>query len=38
MDERKIQIIRNYIEKMPSLPTTVSRILEICNSPKTSPY
>ncbi|MBI9103313.1 MAG: HDOD domain-containing protein [Spirochaetales bacterium] len=37
MDERKVLIIRNYIEKMPSLPTTVSRILEICNSPQTSP-
>ena len=37
MDERKVLIVRNYIEKMPSLPTTVSRILEICNSPQTSP-
>lgn len=29
--------IRGYIEKMPSLPTSVSKVLEICNSPQTSP-
>lgn len=29
--------IQNYISKMPSLPTTVSKVLEICNNPKTSP-
>ena len=29
--------VRQYIEKMPSLPTTVSKILQICNNPNTSP-
>jgi putative nucleotidyltransferase with HDIG domain len=29
--------IRGYIDKMPSLPTSVSKVLEICNSPQTSP-
>jgi HD-like signal output (HDOD) protein len=29
--------IRGYIDKMPSLPTSVAKILEICNSPQTSP-
>ncbi len=37
MNDRKIVVIKSYIEKMPSLPTTVSKILEICNSPQTSP-
>jgi HD-like signal output (HDOD) protein len=26
-----------YIKNMPSLPTTVSKVLEICNNPQTSP-
>ncbi len=29
--------IRGYIDKMPSLPTSVSKVLEICNSAQTSP-
>ena len=29
--------IKNYIDKMPSLPTTVTKILEISNDPRTSP-
>lgn len=29
--------IRAYIEKMPSLPTSVTKVLEICNHPQTSP-
>ncbi|MBN1647322.1 MAG: HDOD domain-containing protein [Spirochaetales bacterium] len=38
MEESKRQIIlMNYINKMPSLPTTVAKILEICNNPMTSP-
>lgn len=39
MDEREKEIkqLSNYIQKMPSLSTTVSKILEICNDPKTSP-
>ena len=38
MEASKRQIIlMNYINKMPSLPTTVAKILEICNNPMTSP-
>jgi len=29
--------IRDYIKKMPSLPTSVTKVLEICNNPQTSP-
>ncbi|MDR2095251.1 MAG: HDOD domain-containing protein [Treponema sp.] len=29
--------IEEYIKSMPSLPTTVTKVLEICNNPKTSP-
>ncbi len=29
--------VRDYIGSMPSLPTTVSKVLEVCNNPKTSP-
>jgi HD-like signal output (HDOD) protein len=29
--------IREYVGGMPSLPTTVSKVLEVCNNPKTSP-
>ncbi len=29
--------IRGYIDKMPSLPTSVSKVLEICNNAQTSP-
>jgi putative nucleotidyltransferase with HDIG domain len=29
--------IENYIKSMPSLPTTVSKVLEVCNNPQTSP-
>jgi putative nucleotidyltransferase with HDIG domain len=29
--------IREYIKNMPSLPTTVAKVLEICNNPQTSP-
>jgi HD-like signal output (HDOD) protein len=28
---------RNYIAKMPALPVTVSKVMEICNNPATSP-
>lgn len=33
-EEKKIQA---YIQKMPSLPTTVAKVLEVCNNPRTSP-
>ncbi len=29
--------IRRYIGSMPSLPTTVAKVMQICNNPKTSP-
>ncbi len=29
--------VREYVGSMPSLPTTVSKVLEVCNNPKTSP-
>ncbi len=30
--------IERYMARMPSLPVTVNRVMEICNSPSTSPY
>ncbi len=35
--ERILAVIQTYISKMPSLPITVSKILQIANDPKTSP-
>ena len=35
--ERILSVIRAYVSKMPPLPITVSKILEICNDPRTSP-
>ena len=35
--ENLLKVIGAYIQKMPSLSTTVSKILEICRDPKTSP-
>ncbi len=32
-----IKIIEKYIDKMPSLPTTVTKVMEICNDPAASP-
>ena len=29
--------VREYVGGMPSLPTTVAKVLEVCNNPKTSP-
>jgi HD-like signal output (HDOD) protein len=29
--------VREYVGGMPSLPTTVSKVLEVCNNPKASP-
>ncbi len=38
-EEKKLKIkqIQTYIAKMPSLSTTVTKVLEICNNPNTSP-
>ncbi len=33
----KLSRVRGYIERMPSLPPTVTKVLEICNDPRTSP-
>lgn len=35
--DKQLTQIKLYIEKMPSLPTTVTKILEVCNNPQTSP-
>ncbi len=35
MKERERQI-RKYVDRMPSLSTTVTKVLEVCNSPNTS--
>jgi putative nucleotidyltransferase with HDIG domain len=32
-----VRRVRAYVSGMPSLPTTVSKVLEVCNNPKTSP-
>jgi putative nucleotidyltransferase with HDIG domain len=37
MDEALNQKLDNYIKNMPSLSTTMSKVLEICNNPQTSP-
>ncbi len=37
MANRFTAAINGYIEKMPSLPTSVAKILEVCNDPKASP-
>ncbi len=34
---RNLARVRDYINSMPSLPTTVTKVLEICNNPRTSP-
>ncbi|MBA7522194.1 hypothetical protein ES705_14312 [subsurface metagenome] len=35
--EKTIKIIENYISRMPSMPTTVAKVLKICNDTQTSP-
>jgi putative nucleotidyltransferase with HDIG domain len=37
MIERLREQIDEYIRNMPSLPTTVAKVLEVCNNPQTSP-
>jgi putative nucleotidyltransferase with HDIG domain len=37
MNDNRVPALKSYIEKMPSLPTTVTKIMEICNDPRTSP-
>ena len=33
----RLKVLAKYIENMPSLPVTVSKVQEICDNPKTSP-
>ncbi|WP_456387005.1 HDOD domain-containing protein [Desulfolithobacter sp.] len=35
--EKRLRKIRNYVDRMPSLSTTVSKVLEICSRPDTAP-
>ncbi len=34
---RSLDRVKSYINSMPALPTTVTKVLEICNNPRTSP-
>ena len=34
--EQRVTLIQKYIDRMPSLSTTVTKVLEICNKPNTS--
>ena len=36
-DSDSARRVREYVGGMPSLPTTVSKVLEVCNNPKASP-
>lgn len=35
-NEQRFSLIHKYIERMPSLSTTVTKVLEVCNHPNTS--
>ncbi len=37
MSDEATRKIEDYIKSMPSLPTTVAKVLEVCNNPRTSP-
>lgn len=37
IDEHRLTVIRDYIDRMPSLPTAVTRVLDICSKPSASP-
>ena len=37
MEEALEKNLKNYIKTIPSLPTSVTKVLEICNNPQTSP-
>jgi HD-like signal output (HDOD) protein len=36
-DSEGARRVREYVGGMPSLPTTVAKVLDVCNNPKTSP-
>lgn len=35
--EQHFRNLKNYIDKMPSLSTTVTKVMEVCNQPNTAP-
>jgi HD-like signal output (HDOD) protein len=35
--EKRLGEIQDYVDKMPSLPTTVTKVLEVCNQPNPAP-
>ena len=35
--EKRMRKVQNYISRMPSFSTTITKVLEICNNPATSP-
>lgn len=37
INERRYKQIQDFIDRMPSLSTTVTKVLEVCNKPNTSP-
>ena len=37
METNLDEALREYIKSIPSLPTSVTKVLEICNNPHTSP-
>lgn len=37
MSEQHLQDIQRYVDKMPSLSTTVTKVLEVCNQPNVAP-
>jgi len=37
MEKKLDEALREYIKTIPSLPTSVTKVLEICNNPRTSP-
>ena len=37
MSQQHLQIIEDYVDKMPSLSTTVTKVLEVCDQPGVSP-
>lgn len=37
MSEQHLQTIQTYIDKMPSLSTTVTKVLQVCDQPNVSP-
>jgi HD-like signal output (HDOD) protein len=32
------QLVRDYVDQMPPLPASVTKVLQLCRDPKTSPH